>query len=187
MSYDRTPTNPHNLNSLLSPRSVRSGDGASASASDDRGGPPEREGSYNRSSTAYAAGDARYTQAQPYQSPPVQGAAHHHGSVHRSAEYERYDNGSYEYAGQDLRTYEGGAPVVADPRQYSYTSSRYVRDADQPPYASSGRLEMPIRGEFADYRGEYARHSHPEYDYPVNGAAHHQVQPHRQAAYDYGY
>ncbi|KAJ2601923.1 putative DNA helicase ino80 [Coemansia sp. RSA 1721] len=184
MSYDRTPTNPHDLNSLLSPHSVRSGDGANAS--DDRGGPPEREGSYNRSSTAYAAGDPRYTHNPPYQSPPAQSAAYHRSAAHRNAEYEPYDNGSFDYASRDARRYEGGAPVT-EPHHYSYSSSRYARDVDQPTYAGSGQMEMPIRGEFADYRDEYTRQTHTEYDYAGNSVAHHQVQPHRQAAYDYGY
>ncbi|KAJ2855997.1 putative DNA helicase ino80, partial [Coemansia erecta] len=190
MSYDRTPTNPHNLNSLLSPRSVRSGDGASASASDDRGGPPEREETYNRPSTvSYAAGDPRYSQNPSYQSPSAQSiAAHQHSSTYRSAEYERYDNSSFDYASRDGQRYVGGAPA-AEPHQYSsYSGSRYMRDVDQPPYANSGRLEMPISGEFADYRDEYSHHNpYPEYDYSRSNVAHHQVQPHRQAAYDYGY
>ncbi|KAJ2747941.1 putative DNA helicase ino80 [Coemansia sp. BCRC 34301] len=160
MAYDSSKTNAHNVNSLLSPRSGRSG-GGSAEAS----APAEQDGSYGTSG-AYRTGDGAYQAAgTTYQSPA------------RGTEYSRYD-AVYDYP---VRHETGaGEYTAADAHhQYSYSSSgqHHGYDGHAP------------RAEYADYRDGYTRQEY-NYGMPAQQQQQTANQTHRSrhaAAYEYDY
>ncbi|KAJ1837906.1 hypothetical protein LPJ73_007245, partial [Coemansia sp. RSA 2703] len=125
MSYDRTPSNPHNLNSLLSPGGSSSA-AAGASGDADRA-VAEREGSYTRTPT-YPQGEGVFPQnAAAYQSPAApQPSAQ---QEYRSGEYDRYEDNRYDYARHEVQRFEGGASAT-DANRYSYPRSAYTREPE---------------------------------------------------------
>ncbi|KAJ2777650.1 putative DNA helicase ino80 [Coemansia interrupta] len=168
MSYDRTPSNPHNLNSLLSPGGG-TGSAAAAAASDVDRAAAEREGSYTRTPT-YPAGEGVFTQnPAAYQSSAApQPSAQ---QEYRSGEYDRYEDTRYDYARHEAQRYEGGASA-ANGGQYPYSRTAYAREPE------------PVQ--YSDYHEGYSRH--PEYAYGRGEVEHpsHRAQQ-RQPVYEYEY
>ncbi|KAJ2079353.1 hypothetical protein GGI09_007922, partial [Coemansia sp. S100] len=129
MAYDHSKPNPHNVNSLLSPRGGRSG---GANAEDPAADAAEQEDPY-ATSAAYHAGDPAY-----------QAAGTHQGSA-RGAEYSRYD-AAYDYP---TRPEAGGGEYAPSDQHYQY---QYATAGQHHSYdGHTGRAE------YADYRDGYTR------------------------------
>ncbi|KAI8324709.1 hypothetical protein GQ54DRAFT_55847 [Martensiomyces pterosporus] len=164
MSYDRSPNNPHNLNSLLSPRDSRAG------ASGE--GLPEQDSPYARSS--YQSGDGVFQQSAHYQSPQMQQQQQQQQQPHRgrsSNEYSRYSN-DYDYS----RQIDSSREYTAAPESHQYAYAETA--ATQQHYRHSSHSAPSARAEYADYRDGYGRH---QYDYSMQ----HQQQEHQGYGYDY--
>ncbi|KAJ2831167.1 putative DNA helicase ino80, partial [Coemansia sp. 'formosensis'] len=161
MAYDHSKPNPHNVNSLLSPRSSRSG---GAAAEDPAAVAAEQEDPY-ATSAAYHAGDPAYQAAGTYQSPV-------HGS-----EYSRYD-AAYDYP---TRHEAGGGEYVPSDQHYQYP---YDTAGQHHPY--EGRS---ARAEYSDYRDGYTRQEY-NYGMPAQQQQQPPSQSHRSrqpVAYEYDY
>ncbi|KAJ2874617.1 hypothetical protein H4R27_006480, partial [Coemansia aciculifera] len=162
MAYDHSKPNPHNVNSLLSPRGSRSG---GASAEDPAAGAAdaaEQEDPY-ATSAAYHAGDPAYQTTATHQSPA------------RGAEYSRYD-AAYDYP---TRPEAGGGEYAPSDQHYQYH------------YATAGQHHTydghAARAEYADYRDGYTRQ---EYNYGMPTQQQTTSQSHRSrqpVVYEYEY
>ncbi|KAJ1988587.1 putative DNA helicase ino80 [Coemansia spiralis] len=168
MSYDRSPSSRHNLNSLLSPHSNKSGaDGDAAQ---------RQESPYQQQhQSSYVVSDNAYRQAAPYQSPQPR----QQPTQPQREDYARYDS-RYGYPHRD---------TTADPGDYS--ASGYNQYAYSDAHSSSypqGQAPASSHTGYSDYRENYGR---TEYDYGDAAARGQSQQYHYQQpqapAYDYDY
>ncbi|KAJ2261595.1 putative DNA helicase ino80 [Coemansia sp. RSA 376] len=159
MAYDHSKPNPHNVNSLLSPRGGRSG---GANAEDPAADAAEQEDPY-ATSAAYHAGDPAY-----------QAAGTHQGSA-RGAEYSRYD-AAYDYP---TRPEAGGGEYAPSDQHYQY---QYATAGQHHSYdGHTGRAE------YADYRDGYTRQEY-NYGMPAQQqGASHSHRSRQPASYEYEY
>ncbi|KAJ2723835.1 putative DNA helicase ino80 [Coemansia sp. Benny D115] len=181
MSYDRTPSNPHSLNTLLSPR------GSRTEAEDTAA--PEHESPYPHSASYQGPPEGVFPQSAPYQSPPAQSTSAHH----QAQPYSRYDRSAYEYSHHESHArhdYARGAAPTDHPH-YPYPdaagTTRYSREPEQAQYDPhhSSRPAPGAQPEYADYRDPaYSRHRPDDYDYSSSAAQRH---PHSQQAGPYEY
>ncbi|KAJ2016123.1 hypothetical protein GGI06_003164, partial [Coemansia sp. S85] len=158
MAYDHPNPNPHNVNSLLSPRGRSGGTGAE----DPAAGAAEQEGPY-ASSAAYHAGDPAYQAAGTYRSPA------------RGAEYPRYD-AAYDYPTQHEA---GGGEYAPSGQHYQYPYATAGQHHTHDRHAA--------RAEYADYRDGYTRQEY-NYGMPAQQQPSSQShRSRRPVAYEYEY
>ncbi|KAJ1667015.1 putative DNA helicase ino80 [Coemansia sp. RSA 1813] len=178
MSYDQSPSSRHNLNSLLSPHSSKSGADGDAAQNNESHYTQQQQ----QHPASYQASDNAYRQSAPYQSPPQQQQRPQHVQP-RQNEYSQYDP-IYEQPRPDMNTTVSDYPEsVYD--QYAYPDAR-VQKYSQTQYDE--RASVSGHPEYSDYRDAYGR---PEYGY-TDAAARGQpqqyhYQQHRAPVYEYDY
>ncbi|KAJ2690101.1 putative DNA helicase ino80, partial [Coemansia sp. RSA 1285] len=184
MSYNQSPNSRHNLNSLLSPHSSKTGADGSTAREKEGGYTQQQQQQQQQHPASFQSSDNAYRQNSPYQSPSSH-QRQYTQSQHN--EYPQYDP-VYGYSRQNARDGVEDYPTsVYD--QYAYSEVQSQRPSQthaHPRY--DDRAQVSGYPEYSGYRDAYGR---PEYGYR-DSAAHGQDQQYhyqhqRAPMYEYDY